>query len=219
MTAHHIRQRQIQEEAAKINRAYAAAAVTAPELLTTEQREAMKNRALEVLFTDAAPPYVYPYDAHPAGIDSIKTRAISEAAEAQELHVMINGLFQELNKYGFDVPETRLVAKGYLQLCDAVGYLPEGEVFAEAYADEVRDQRRDEDPLAGLGLRAGDLEAVRDQLLGLFGPLQREFYRAQFMAAAIQGSIVDYTASAHDEGILLDRAKSIADGALIRMGL
>lgn len=219
MTAHHIRQRQIQEEAAKINRTYAAAAVTAPKILTPEQKEAMRNRALEVLLTDAAPPYVDPYDAHPAGIDSMKPRAISEAAEAQELHIMINGLFQELNKYGFDVPETRLVAKGYLQLCDAVGYLPEGEVFAEAYADEVREQRRDDEPLAGLGLRAGDLEAVRDQMMGLFGPLQREFYRAQYMAAVIQGMIFDCQAGAMDEGMLLDRAESIADGALIRMGL
>jgi hypothetical protein len=80
-------------------------------------------------------------------------------------------------------------------------------------------QPGDADPLAGLGLRAGDLAAIQEQILGIVRTVQREHYRAMFMAAVIQGMIFDCQAGAMDEGMLLDRAESIADGALIRMGL
>lgn len=92
---------------------------------------------------------------------------------------------------------------------------------AQAHFDNEPDQPGDDDPLAGLGLRAGDLEAVRDQIMDIVRPLQREHYRALFMAAVIQGAFAsgNVDSSACGEGFMLDQAEAVADGALIRMGL
>lgn len=76
----------------------------------------------------------------------------------------------------------------------------------------------DADPLAGLGLRAGDLEAVRDQIMEIMRPLQREFYRAQFMAAVIQGTYAS-GAVKRNKFEMIDDAQEIADLAIGRMGL
>lgn len=79
-------------------------------------------------------------------------------------------------------------------------------------------QPGDADPLAGLGLRAGDLEAVRDQIMEIMRPLQREFYRAQFMAAVIQGTYAS-GAVKRNKFEMIDDAQEIADLAIGRMGL
>lgn len=172
MTAHHIRQRQIKEEAAKINRAYEAAAVTAPELFTPEQREAMKNRALEVLLTDSNPPPLNFKDSKPPYVDP------------------------------YDAPNLQS------------GYMPpvigEGAILNEPEAPDM---------LAGLGLRAEDLAAIQGQVDAVIRPMMRDHYRAQFMAAVISaGSNMLHFQGVEGEGLLLDKAEAIAEGALIRMG-
>ncbi len=73
------------------------------------------------------------------------------------------------------------------------------------------------DMLAGLGLRAEDLAAIQGQVAAVIRPMMRDHYRAQLMAAVIQGSIAADKALPPES--MAKTATHYADAALKEMGL
>ena len=213
MTAPHIRRRQ-QQAAAKINAEAQATATDAgesvpvpsmdPENLPESSRSMWHERHISMR-------YGYEINESETGWHVVLLE--DEQGDGMGFIGVGGGKF-ELSDDGYC--EAAAIGFNYLNShCGEAHPMAESEVDLQ-FRNEGN-QPGDSDPLAGLGLRAGDLEAVRDQVISIMRPLQREHYRAMFMAAVIQGRIA--AGKEHHPESLAHSAIGYADAACRELGL
>lgn len=217
MTAHHIRQRIAAEKAAADRQELDASGEFARSVdaaisreLTPEEREYNMMRAMNVIFTDAAPPYVDPYDAPNLQSGYVPpTMPLDESVPPITDYLMFARLFQAAKEV---CACSEFAEAGLLTDLEKVV----SEIEASDLPEELPSEPAAADPLSGLGLSAGDLAAIQGQVAAVIRPMMRDHYRAQFMSAVIQGIMGDNGLAPEQ---MAKTAARYADAALKEMGL